>query len=208
MSPMPEIRRPHPGTPPARDGELHQVVTIDGRTVQVNVSGPDKGTTVVMLAAAGHFALSYRSVCERLHTAGLRTAVIGHDPHLHAKAITGVLDDIGVKVALLVGDRAGGELAWDLAASKLDRFIGLVAIDRGHPRVADRAGLIRDKHCPPVEINTTVLVTSDATRAIARASQRFVYGDYRIVELMGRRSATRDLTPELAAEVVLRSSSW
>ncbi|BBB42477.1 hypothetical protein MASB_30430 [Mycobacteroides abscessus subsp. bolletii BD] len=176
--------------------------------MQVNVSGPDKGTTVVMLAAAGHFALSYRAVCERLHTAGLRTAVIGHDPHLHAKAITGVLDDIGVKVALLAGDRAGGELAWDLAASKLDRFIGLVAIDRGHPRVADRAGLIRDKHCPPVEINTTVLVTSDATRAIARASQRFVYGDYRIVELMGRRSATRDLTPELAAEVVLRSSSW
>lgn len=90
MSPTPELHRPRPAVPPARDGELHQVVTIDGRTVQVNVSGPDKGTTVVMLAAAGHFALSYRAVCERLHTAGLRTAVIGHDPHLHAKAITGV----------------------------------------------------------------------------------------------------------------------
>ncbi len=47
MSPTPELHRPRPGVPPARDGELHQVVTIDGRTVQVNVSGPDKGLFMI-----------------------------------------------------------------------------------------------------------------------------------------------------------------
>lgn len=183
------------------------MVTMDGRSVQVNVSGPAKGAMVVILGAAGHLPLSYRALCERLHTAGLRTAVIGHDPQLHAKAAAGVLDEVGIKVALLVGDRAGAELAWELAASKMERFIGLVAIDRGHPRVPDRSGRVPDKHCPPLEINTTLVVTSELNRTIAAATQRFVYGDYRVVELGGR-SVTRDLSAELAAEIVLRNSSW
>lgn len=51
-----------------------------------------------------------------------------------------ILDALDVKWALLVGDRVGGEIAWELAATRLDRFIGLVVIDRGHPRVADRPG--------------------------------------------------------------------
>ena len=108
---------------------------------------------------------------------------------------------------LLVGDRLGGELAWELAATRLDRFIGLVAVDRGHPRVADPAGVIRDEHCPPVELNTTVLVSTKAARAMAVASQRFVYGEYRIVDLLGRRNAA-DSTAQLATEIVMRTSTW
>jgi hypothetical protein len=51
------------------------------------------------------------------------------------------------------------------------------------------------------------LVSTPAARAIANASQRYVYGDYRVVDLLGRRNA-QDSTAQLAAEIVLRTSSW
>ena len=121
--------------------------------------------------------------------------------------VVAVLDALEVKWALLVGDRVGGELAWELAATRLDRFIGLVVIDRGHPRVADMAGAIRDEHCPPVEMNTTALVSTASARAVAKASQRYVYGDFRLVDLLGRRSA-QESTAQLAAEIVMRTSTW
>jgi hypothetical protein len=73
--------------------------------------------------------------------------------------------------------------------------------------VADLDGVVRDEECPPVEVATTVLVSSPAARSIARDSQRFVYADYRVVDLLGRRSA-QESTAQLAAEIVLRTSSW
>jgi pimeloyl-ACP methyl ester carboxylesterase len=182
------------------------MLTVDGFPITVSVTGPEKGPVVVMLASQQAPA-SYDALCQRLHTASLRTVVIGPDRRLTPKSVLGILDSIGVKWALLVGDRIGGEVAWELAASRLDRFIGLVVIDRGHPRVADMTGVVRDEHCPPVEINTTALVSTPAARAVARASQRYVYGDYRLVEMLGRRNA-HESTAQLAAEIVLRTSTW
>ena len=66
---------------------------------------------------------------------------------------------------ILAVELADDELAWELAATRLDRFTGLVVIDRGHPRVADLAGVVRDDHCPPVEINTTALVSNSAAHS-------------------------------------------
>jgi pimeloyl-ACP methyl ester carboxylesterase len=183
------------------------MVTIDGFPATVDVSGPEKGSVVALLGAAQQAPAAYDAVCQRLHTASLRTVVIAPDPRLSAKAVVGILDTLDVKWSLLVGDRVGGELAWELAATRLDRFIGLVVIDRGHPRVPDQAGIVRDEHCPPVEVNTTALVSTPAARSIAKASQRFVYGDYRLVELQGRRNA-QESTAQLAAEIVLRTSTW
>src|ERR1700754_1085816 len=183
------------------------MVTVDGFPVPVEVAGPDKGSVVVLLGAAQNSATAYDAVCQRLHTASLRTVVIDPDPRLTAKSVVGIMDMLDVQWGLLVGDRIGGELAWELAATRLDRFIGLVVIDRGHPRVADQSGLVRDEHCPPVEMNTPALVSSPAARAVARASQRFVYGDFRLVELLGRRNA-QEATAQLAAEIVLRTSTW
>jgi pimeloyl-ACP methyl ester carboxylesterase len=183
------------------------VVTVDGFAVPVDVSGPDKGPVVVVLGAAHHTPAAYDAVCQRLHTASLRTIVIPPDRRLSAKSVVGILDVLAVRWGLLVGDRVGGELAWELAATRLDRFIGLVVIDRGHPRVADLTGVIRDEHCPPVEMNTTALVSTPAARTVARASQRFVYGEYRLVELLGRRNA-QESTAQLAAEIVMRTSTW
>ncbi|BBX70933.1 alpha/beta hydrolase [Mycolicibacterium psychrotolerans] len=183
------------------------MITVDGIGVPVEVAGPEKGSVVVLLGAAQKAPAAYEAVCQRLHTASLRTVVIGPDPRLTAKSVIGILDTLEVRWALLVGDRFGGELAWELAATRLDRFIGLVVIDRGHPRVADLSGVVRDEHCPPVELNTTALVSSSAARAVAKASQRFVYGEYRIVDLLGRRQAA-DSTAQLAAEIVMRTSTW
>ncbi|MCV7300276.1 alpha/beta hydrolase [Mycobacterium barrassiae] len=182
-------------------------VTVDGIGIPVDVAGPDKGSFVVVLGAANSPPAAYDAVCQRLHTASLRTIVIAPDPRLTAKSVIGILDALDVKWALLVGDRLGGELAWELAATRLDRFIGLVVIDRGHPRVADQAGVVRDNDCPPVEMNTTALVSTAAARAVAKASQRYVYGDYRMVELLGRRNA-QESTAQLAAEIVMRTSTW
>lgn len=183
------------------------MMTVDGFPVSVDVSGPDKGVHVVLIGAALHAPAAYTALCERLHTAAVRTVVIGADPRLSPAAVLAVLDVLEIPWAVLVGDRFGAELAWELAATRPDRFTGLVVVDRGHPSVPDANGEIRIPDCPAVEINTTALVTSPATRAVARASQHRVYGDYRLAELIGRRNA-EESTAQLAAEIVLRTSTW
>ncbi len=183
------------------------MTTVDGFPIPVSITGPENGSVVVVLSAAQRAVAAYDAVCDRLHTASLRTIVFGPDPRLTPKSVVGILDGLDIQWGVLVGDRTGGEIAWELAATRLDRFTGLIAIDRGHPRVADLAGVIRDEHCPPVEINTTALVSTPAARAVARASQRFVYADYRVAELLGRRNA-HESTAQLAAEIVLRTSTW
>src|SRR6202012_2615007 len=100
------------------------MTTVDGFPIQVCDTGPEKGSVVVLLCAAERALTAYEAVCERLHTASLRTIVVG------------ILDVLDVSWGVLVGDRDGAELAWELAATRLDRFTGLVVIDRGHPRVA------------------------------------------------------------------------
>lgn len=182
-------------------------MTVDGFPVPVSVTGPDRGPYVVLLGADQHAPAAYDPLCQRLHTAAVRTVVIGADPRLHPKAVVAILDALDVPWAILVGDRVGAELAWELAAARPDRFTGLVVIDRGHPRAPGPHGVVPDPDCPPVEINTTALVTSPAARAAAKASQRFVYSDYRLVDFAARRNA--DIaTAQLAAEIVLRTSTW
>ena len=182
------------------------MTTLDGFPVPVAVAGPEKGIVVLILGDDKRAPVAYDAVCERLHTASLRTVVIGLDQRLTPKSVVGLLDALGSGWAVVVGDRAGGDLAWELAATRLGRFVGLVVIDRGHPRVTDPNGVVRDEHCPPVEIATTVLVSSARARAVARDSQRFVYAEYRVVDL-GRRTV-QESTAQLAAEIVLRTSTW
>ncbi len=183
------------------------MTTVDGFPIPVSDTGPENGSVVVVLGAAQRALAAYDAVCDRLHTASLRTLVFGPEPRLTPKSVIGILDALEIQWGVLVGDRTGAEVAWELAATRLDRFTGLIAIDRGHPRVADLSGLVRDEDCPPVEVNTTALVSSPAARAVADASQRFVYADYRVAELVGRRNV-HESTAQLAAEIVLRTSTW
>ena len=177
-------------------------MTVDGFPIPVGVSGPENAPVVVLLGAAQQAVAAYDPVCARLHTANLHTVAIGADERLTAAAVLGVLDTLGVRWAVLVGDREGAELAWELAATRLDRFTGLVVVDRGHPRASDDGS-----ECPPVEVNTTVLVSTPAGRAAAQGSHRFVYGDYRVVDVPARRTAAESVA-QLAGEIVLRTSTW
>lgn len=183
------------------------MTTLDGFSVSVAVTGPDNGTVVVILPAEQRAPAAYDALCERLHNASLKTVVIAADPRLTAKSVVGILDSLSISWAVLFGDRAGAELAWELAATKLGRFAGLIAIDRAHPKVADADGGTRDEKCPPVEIATTVLVSSAAVGNMAREGQRFVFGDYRVVDLLTRRNA-HESTAQLATEIILRTSGW
>jgi pimeloyl-ACP methyl ester carboxylesterase len=177
------------------------MTTLEGFPVPVVVAGPEAGVVVVILGDEERTPAAYDAVCERLHTASLRTVVVGFDPRLTPKSVIGILDALGIGWAVVMGDRAGGDLAWELTATRLGRFVGLVVIDRGHPRAGDGDG-----HCPPVEIGTTVLVSSPAARSVAQASQQYVYADYRVVQL-GRRTV-QESTAQLAAEIILRTSTW
>ncbi|QLL09245.1 alpha/beta hydrolase [Mycobacterium vicinigordonae] len=179
------------------------LTTLDGFAVPVGAAGPPNGTVVVILADEQRAPAAYDAVCQRLHNASLRTVVIGADPRLTAKSVIGILDSLGIAWAVVVGDRGGAALAWELAATKLGRFAGLVAIDRAHPRVT-KGG---DENCPPVEIATTVLASSPAVREAARGSQWLILGDYRVVDMLGRRNANES-TAQLATEIILRTSGW
>lgn len=187
---------------------LATMTTVDGFPIPVDVAGPAGSPVVVVLSAAQRTTAAYDAVCRRLHTAHLRTVAIGSDPRLTAKSVVGIMDSLGIQWGVVVGDRlGGGGLAWDLAATRLDRFTALIAVDWGHPRVPDIHGVVADEHCPPVEINTTVLASTRVTKQVAQASQRYVYGDFRLVEVAGRRNAGES-TAQLAAEIVLRASTW
>lgn len=183
------------------------MTTLEGLPIPVQAAGPEQVLAVVLLGAAQRAPAAYDAVCERLHHASLRTVVIGPHSDLTAQSVIDVVDALQIGWAVLVGDGAGADLAWELAATRLGRFLGLVVIDRGHPRAADVDGKVRDAHCPAVEVATTVLVSSAATRAVARASQQFVYDDYRVVDFPSRAN-TEESTAQLATEIVLRTSTW
>ncbi len=182
------------------------MMTVDGFPIAVGLAGPEKGPVVALLGAAQQAVAAYDGVCDRLNTASLRTVVIGADSRLTVNSVLGLLDTLAVKWAVVVGDRVGAELAWTLAATRVDRITGLVVIDRGHPAVEDQAGVVRDAQCPPVELNTTALVSTPAARAVARASQRYVYGDFRIVDMLARRNIAES-TAQLAVEIVMRATT-
>jgi pimeloyl-ACP methyl ester carboxylesterase len=182
------------------------MMTVDGFGIQVDVSGPDDGYCVVLFCAAPHPPASYDALCQRLHIAGVRTIVIATDPQMNPKSVMAILDSLDMLCGVLVGDRSGADSAWELAATRPDRFTGLVVVDRAHPRVPDPQGVIRNPDCRPVEVNTTALFTTPAERSMANASQRFVFGDLRLVECSGRRNAAVAIA-QLAAEIVLRTST-
>jgi pimeloyl-ACP methyl ester carboxylesterase len=143
--------------PPGYHTSIRYVTAVDGTMTEVTLSGPLEGRTVVLIDKPTDRSAACDTLRERLHVAMFRTVAIPAYPGLTAKSIVRFLDQVGIAGGLLVGDKAGAELAWDLAASYRGRFTGLVAIDRGHPAVPDIEGIVRDRTCPAVDIDTTIL---------------------------------------------------
>ena len=83
------------------------VPTLHGFAVPVAVAGPEAGVVVVILGDQNRAPGSYDALCERLHVAALRTVVIGFDARLTRAAVLSLLDGLGIRWAVLVGDGDG-----------------------------------------------------------------------------------------------------
>jgi pimeloyl-ACP methyl ester carboxylesterase len=174
--------------------------------VSVTLSGPALGRTIIMLEEPTRNPVAQDVLRERLQVAMFHIVAIPIADGLSAKSVVGFLDQLQIASGLLVGDGAGAELAWDLAATHRERFTGLVAIDRGHPSVPNADGVIRDEGCPAVEVDTTILAQGSSAHAVARASRRHVHADFRLVDLAGPRNS-QHFTAQLATEIVMRALS-
>jgi hypothetical protein len=182
-------------------------ITVGDRTWTVRVDGPESRHSVLLLPDAGDPVDVYDQVCARLHTSDLRTIAVESVSDLDTAGVHAILDELGVPWVNVAGRGAGAELAWQLCASGFGRFISLVVADRGHPAAPGADGKVADATCRPVELPATMLVTKNLPRAVADASGRYVYGEFRVVEIDVDNVAT-EADHELATEIVLRTSLW
>ncbi|AOW92399.1 hypothetical protein BFN03_05875 [Rhodococcus sp. WMMA185] len=187
--------------------ELTHVALAEGNCT-VRIDGPMSKHSVLLLPGAGDSAGVYDGVCERLHNSDLRTIVPEDITGLDEQSVMTLLDELRLGWVNLAGSREGAELAWSLAARQFGRFASLVVADRGHPAAPDSEGDVRGSGCPPVELPTTVMVGSPDRRSEAEASGRFVFSDFRVVELDGVTNIPEFAPAELATEIVLRTSPW
>jgi pimeloyl-ACP methyl ester carboxylesterase len=178
--------------------------TIEGHPVQVSTQGPAGGRTVVLLDISPTGESPYQDIRDRLHVAKVHTVGISAGFAVSGKAVVGILDSFGVPCAVLVGDGPCAESAWRAAAHHPQRITGLVVIDGGHPRAAN--GLDGDDLCPHVFADTTALVSSRAAGSAARASRRYVRGDFRMADLAGPRGS-RHFIAQMSTEIVMRTLS-
>ncbi|NLU81500.1 alpha/beta hydrolase [Rhodococcus sp. HNM0569] len=183
-------------------------LTVGGHTVSVAQGGVTNPHSVLLLPGATDAPEVFDDVCSRLHTSDLRTVVPDVRDGLDADTVMGVLDALGVGWVHLVGVDEGAELAWQLAARQFGRFTSLVVADRGHPAVPSLNGIAPGTDCPAVELPTTVLVADERRAPEAEGSGRYVYADFRVVELGGVTSVPMHAPAEFATEIVLRSSPW
>ncbi|MEH6793550.1 alpha/beta fold hydrolase [Rhodococcoides navarretei] len=183
-------------------------VSAAGGQCSVRVAGPDSRHAVLLLPDAGDPVDVYDAVSERLHNSDLKTVALESIDGVSDDAILTVLDELKLSWVHLVGSGAGAESAWTLAAKTFGRFASLIVVNRCHPAIADEQGTVRDADCPPVELPTTLVVGSSLRRASADASGRFVYSDFRVVQLDGSANVVAAEPAALATEIVLRTSPW
>ncbi|WP_040797394.1 hypothetical protein [Nocardia higoensis] len=182
-------------------------ITVGDRAFTVRVDGPETRHTVLLLPDVDDPVDGYDEVVSRLTTSDLRTLVVESIEGLTPADVPLLLDELGVPYAHVAGRGAGAELAWRTCSGPFGRYISMVVADRAHPAVPGPGGAPGDPDCRPLELPVTVLVTKGLDRAAAEASGRFVYGEFRIVEIEADNVAT-DAAHELATEIVLRTSLW
>ncbi|MFF0487690.1 alpha/beta hydrolase [Nocardia sp. NPDC004068] len=182
-------------------------IAVGDHVRTVRVGGPQSRHTVLLLPDTGNPPDVYDALSARLHNSDLRTVAIESIDGLDPAGVYAILDDLGVPWANVVGCGAGAELAWQLCSRGFGRFMALVAAGRGHPAVPGADGGVLDSGCPAVEIPTTVVATKTLPRAVAEASGRHVYGEFRVAEVDVADPAA-EADHELATEIVLRSGMW
>ncbi|MFC9896151.1 alpha/beta hydrolase [Nocardia sp. NPDC127579] len=182
-------------------------IAVGDREWTVRVDGPESRHSVLLLPDAGDPPEVFDAVCARLHTSDLRTLTVESIEGLDPAAIHAILDELAVPYTHVAGRGAGALLAWQLCAGTFGRFISLVVADHGHPAVAGPDGAIADAGCRPMELPVTVIATKRLPRAVAETSGRYIYGEFRVVQVDVDNVAT-EADHELATEIVLRTSPW
>ncbi|GAA5056214.1 alpha/beta hydrolase [Nocardia callitridis] len=183
-------------------------ITVGDQAWTVRVDGPQSRHSVLLLPDVDDRPDAYDQVCARLHNSDLRTYAVESIDGLDPVNITGLLDELelpwGVNIA---GRGAGAALGWLVCSGGFGRFQSLVVADRGHPASPGADGVVPVPDTRPVEVPTTMLVTKNVPRSVADASGRYVYGEFRVVEIDVDDVAAEAAT-EFATEIVLRTSLW
>ncbi|WP_054814234.1 hypothetical protein [Nocardia arizonensis] len=182
-------------------------ITVGDRSWTVRVDGPETRHTVLLLPDAADPADVFDQVCARLHNSDLRTVVVESVEGLDGPAVHAILDELAVPYANVAARGTGAALAWRFCAGPFGRFSSLTVADRGHPAAPGADGSVADPSCRPMELPVTVLATKNLPRSVAEGSGRFVYGEFRVVDVDVENVAT-EADHEFATEIVLRTSLW
>ncbi|MFR9751868.1 alpha/beta hydrolase [Nocardia sp. 004] len=182
-------------------------IAVGDQAWTVRIDGPESRHSVLLLPGADDVPDVYDQVCARLHTSDLRTFALESIEGLDPDRLTAILDELGLPWVHIAGCGSGAVLAWQACARGFGRFQSLVVADHGHPAVPGADGTVLDATTGPVEVPTTLLVTKNLPRSVADTSGRFVYGEFRVVEV-DVADVAAEAGHELATEIVLRTSFW
>lgn len=130
----------------------HRVVEANGITFHVASSGPTDAPAILCLHGFPEGWMVWRAAMEALpevqvHAPDLRgypdseRPSNGYDVLTLTEDVKGLIEALGLRRPLLVGDDWGGELGWIFAHKYSHLIRGLVAINGPHPRTLVRAVL-------------------------------------------------------------------
>ena len=150
----------------------HEIVLDDDHRVGVAVCG--QGLPVVLVHGFTAEGILYAQTLSRLVAMGFKVVAIdvaghgatqglptgGDDLESYTRLLARVLDELGVRRAVLAGHSMGGRLVAQLAAADPERAIAVVLIDAVVGECWDR--LIRlSRFAPPVMIGLAALLVAD-----------------------------------------------
>ncbi|MBA3281089.1 MAG: alpha/beta hydrolase [Acidimicrobiia bacterium] len=119
----------------------HQISLADGHQVGVAVCG--RGVPIVLIHGFTAEGMLYAQTLSRIVSAGYKVVAIdsashgstqglptgGDDFEEYAKLLGRVVDELGIKKAILAGHSMGGRLVTELAARQPDRALAVILLD-------------------------------------------------------------------------------
>jgi pimeloyl-ACP methyl ester carboxylesterase len=166
---------------PAPDGEplvevprlaRHEIVLDDAHRVGVAVCG--QGLPVVLVHGFTAEGILYAQTLSRLVRMGFKVVAIdvaghggtqglptdGANLDAYVRLLRQVLDELGIRAAVLAGHSMGGRLVAQLAAERPDRAIAVVLIDAAVGDTWDRL-IDVSRFAPPVLVGVALLLACD-----------------------------------------------
>lgn len=131
---------------PTQDSVVRLVVTAPAETLNVTVTGPATGPTLVIIPGLISPAYAYRNLLGPLNQAGIRTAVVeplgvgasarpggqaDYSIHAQAARVGAALDSVGIADAVVMGHAVGATIALRLAVERPALVRRLVLLEVG-----------------------------------------------------------------------------